>query len=137
MRLAWEIAKETYEREAPGHSFNEFLSRYLGQGACVWSCPWVFVVACPVFIHPNGDLFHDPLLADTWYIHLAAISPNAPKKVRMPDAFMALAPYQLSYVAWQRRQPGVFKRYSWERLQQFCLKAERKHGQRNRYATAP
>lgn len=83
-------AAEAWLRWNPGGDFTALLAGYLARGF-VYSGDDAFILAMP-----QND--------DTWFVHLAA---------GRLGRFLALAPYRLPFVAWQRRGGGQVRRYRW------------------------
>lgn len=111
---AWQIAKEKWERDNPGKSFENLLGGYIKEGCYVWSAPTEFCLAAPVRIDEDGRIFHDPDNGDTWFVHLAARTDLG--NLRAGEAllpFIERAPYMLPFVAWHRRN-GRLHRWAWE-----------------------
>lgn len=118
MSLAWQIARETWYRDGAKDSFATLLANYLREGGYTVAFPEFFVLAMPSCWH-DGDLRTepDPAKADTWFVHLAAMTPDFIAKGLNPvAAFLRLAPFRLPFVAWHRRGQGNLRRYSTARL---------------------
>lgn len=116
MRYAWQIAKQTWESQNPGKSFETLLGRYVAEGGVVWSEPSSFLLGCRVSVEHDGSLRHDPEQGDTWLVHLVATTSPAledPKQVLRQ--FMRLAPHPLEWICWHRRKSKRLHLHPWNR----------------------
>lgn len=137
MQPAWQRAKQQWETANPGQSFDGLLTTYVAHGCVVWSCADEFLLACPVRLD-EGRLVHDPELADTWFIHLAAVSDANPKTPsQLLSTFTRLAPRPLPFVAWHRRQSKRLHRHTWEQVQAIIHRSTPSLHEHHRRSTTP
>lgn len=122
MKLAWQIARETWIRDG-GSGFGELLANYLIEGGYTVAFPEFFILAMPVEWR-DGGMVSGTQSPDTWFIHLAAMTPEwLSKGVHPVAAFLRLAPFRLPFAAWHRRGQGILRRYSTQRLLERARKA--------------
>lgn len=120
MTFAWQRAKEVWQQDN-AEAFEVLLGRYMAVGALVWSSPEEFFLALPVRVRSDGELRHDDVAGDTWFVHLAALAVSAcGRPSAFLERFLARAPYELPWVAWHRRQSKRLHRYRWSTLVARC-----------------
>lgn len=125
MTWAWEIARQVWRRGNPDGDFGALVVNYLRSGGYVVAFPDVFVLAASAVwrVEDGVPSVHmaNPDDADTWFVHLAAVSPDFGGGQSHPvAAFLRLAPFRLPFAAWHRRGQGLLRRYSTDRLARLC-----------------
>lgn len=122
MRLAWQIARDTWKAGGASESFGTLLANYIRQGGYVVNFPDLFIAAMPVRLSEEGQPVSPPCGkdADTWFVHLASVTPDFVARGEHPvAAFLRLAPFRLPFATWQRRGQGLLRRYRTDRLARF------------------
>lgn len=116
MSLAWEIARDRWRADGATEPFGGLVANYLREGGYTVAFPEIFVLAMPVAFRDGGMVSGTPDV-DTWFVHLAAMTPEFLAKGANPvAAFLRLAPFRLPFVAWHRRGQGTLRRYPTDRL---------------------
>lgn len=87
-----QIARDAFLAWNPQGDFTALVAGYLARGF-VYSGDDAFILAMP-----QGE---------TWYVHLAA------GKV---GRFQELAPFQLPWIAWERKGQALRRKWSWDRF---------------------
>lgn len=117
MTLAWQIARDVWKAGGAASPFGELLANYLKEGGYIVSFPDLFIAAMPVRVDSEGFPVSGATDPDTWFVHLAAVTPDFVARGLHPvAAFVRLAPFRFPFATWHRRGQGLLRRYRTDRL---------------------
>ena len=100
----WQQAKK-WQLENSDIPFEAVLAEYMDNGYVV-SGPDCFILGKPV-LWKEEQMYSGDVAANCWFVQLAA-----GRKALM--RFLEVAPFELEYVAWQRRGSERYRVYKWD-----------------------